>query len=107
MKENLKSFRKNNGLTQEEVGKIMGVAREMISYYESGKREIPVTNLQKLLNFIGVTLEDFKTQNFNRKIHVAYRKGEISEENFEQVIWLNRFVMNLSQIKKLNKEKEE
>lgn len=100
----LRDLREKNGLTQEEVAKIMGVKREVISYYETEKREIPVTNLQKLLNFLGIELEEFKNGNYERKIQVAYRKEDISDENFEQVIWLNRFVMNLSKIKKLNKE---
>lgn len=104
MERYLKNLREENGLTQEEVAKIMGVKREVVSYYETGKREIPVTNLQKLLNFIGIELEEFKNENYKRKIQVAYRKEDISDENFEQVIWLNRFVMNLSKIKKLNKE---
>lgn len=105
MKAKLKKLRENNGLTQEEVAKIMGVKREIISYYENGKREIPVTNLQKLFNFIGIELDDFKNENYERKIQVAYRREDISDENFEQVIWLNRFVMNLEKVKKLNKER--
>lgn len=107
MKAKLKKLRENNGLTQEEVAKIMGVKREIISYYENGKREIPVTNLQKLFNFIGIELDDFKNENYERKIQVAYRREDISDENFEQVIWLNRFVMNLEKVKKLNKERGE
>lgn len=104
MEKRLKDLREMNGLTQEEVAKIMGVKREVISYYENGKREIPITNLQKLLSFLGIELDDFKKENYKRKIQVAYRKENISDKNFEQVIWLNRFVMNLSKIKKLNKK---
>lgn len=104
MEKRLKDLREMNGLTQEEVAKIMGVKREVISYYENGKREIPITNLQKLLSFLGIELDDFKKENYERKIQVAYRKENISDKNFEQVIWLNRFVMNLSKIKKLNKK---
>lgn len=104
MEKRLKDLREKNGLTQEEVAKIMGVKREVISYYENGKREIPITNLQKLLSFLGIELDDFKRENYERKIQVAYRKENISDKNFEQVIWLNRFVMNLSKIKKLNKK---
>ncbi|MBC2855399.1 helix-turn-helix transcriptional regulator [Cetobacterium sp. 2A] len=98
----VKKIRESNGLTQEKVAKIMGVKREMVSYYESNTREIPVTNLQKLLNFLGIKSEDLKKGSYERKIQVAYRKHNISEENFNQVIWLNRFVMNLSEIKKIN-----
>lgn len=36
-----------------------------------------------------------------KKIQVAYRKDDISEDDFSQVIWLNKFVMNLSELKKL------
>ncbi|MCQ8213151.1 helix-turn-helix transcriptional regulator [Cetobacterium somerae] len=100
----LKKLRETNGLTQEDVAKIIGVQREVISYYEHGKREIPVTNLKKLLNFLGIELEDFKNGKYEKKIQVAYRKDDISEEDFNQVIWLNKFVMNLSDLKKINTE---
>lgn len=100
----LKEFRAKINLTQEEVGKIMGVQREVVSYYETGKREMPITNLKKLLNFIGISLEDFKEGHFEKKIQVAYRKEQIVDEDFEEIIWLNNFVMNLSELKKINNE---
>ena len=103
MKNYLKNLRQKNNMTQYEVAKIMGVKREVVSYYENGKREISVTNLQKLLSFLGIELDDFIRENYERKIQVAYRKENISDKNFEQVIWLNRFVMNLSELKKINK----
>lgn len=103
MKNYLKNLRQKNNMTQYEVAKIMGVKREVVSYYENGKREISVTNLQKLLSFLGIELDDFKRENYERKIQVAYSKENISDKNFEQVIWLNRFVMNLSELKKINK----
>lgn len=101
---NLKKLREVNGLTQEEVAKIMNVKRELISYYENGKREISVTNLKKLLDFLGIDMEDFKNERYGRKIQVAYRKDYILEEDFKEVVWLNRFVMNISELKKINSE---
>ncbi|MCQ9628351.1 helix-turn-helix transcriptional regulator [Cetobacterium somerae] len=99
--EKLRVIRENNGLTQEEVGRIIGVKREIISYYESGSRAISVTNLQKFLNFLGISMKDFKENKLKGSIQVAYRKDHISEEDFDQVIWLNKFVMNLSELKNL------
>lgn len=101
VEERLRLIRENNGLTQEEVGRIIGVKREMVSYYENGIRSISVTNLQKFLSFLGISMKDFKENRLKRKIQVAYRKDHISEEDFNQVIWLNKFVMNLSDLKKL------
>ena len=102
MKTKLKKLREINELTQEEVAKIMGVKREIISYYENGKRVISVTKLQKLLDFLGLELSDLKNGNYKSKVLVAYKKVDISDESFEQVIWLNRFVMNLEKVKQLN-----
>lgn len=104
MKAKLKKLREINELTQEEVAKIMGVKREIISYYENGKRVVSVTKLQKLLNFLGLELSDLKNGNYKSKIQVAYKKIDISDENFEQAVWLNNFVMNLEKIKRLNRE---
>lgn len=104
---NLKELRKQLALSQEDVAKIMGVKREMISYYENGKREISVTTLQKLLDFAGINLEDFESGSYEKKVQVAYRKEKASEQYFEEVIWLNKFVKNLSYLKKLNRNEEE
>ena len=45
----LKEIRKNKGLTQKELGRIIGISREAIRDFENGKRNLRVENLKKLL----------------------------------------------------------
>lgn len=45
----LKGFRKANGLTQEELGKYLGMKKSFVSKVENGKEKLPQLKLQKLL----------------------------------------------------------
>lgn len=94
-----KELRISNNLTQAETAKIMNIKRESVSYFENGKRTISVNAIDKFLFFLG--LKRKSKQQIN--IQCSYNKKD--KKNFEQAIWLNRFVMNLSEIKRLNKEK--
>ena len=44
---NIKDLRKKKGITQEELGDVIGVTKTAISYYESGKRQLTADLLQK------------------------------------------------------------
>ena len=45
----LKAFRKANNLTQEELGKYLGMKKSFVSKVENGKEKLPQPKLQKLL----------------------------------------------------------
>jgi transcriptional regulator with XRE-family HTH domain len=105
MKSLIRRIREENNLTQDDVAKIMNVKREVISYYETEKRPIPLVKLEKLLSFLGLTQKDIENENFKRNLVTAYRKEQLKDEDFEKVIWLNNFVNNLFEIKKINKLK--
>ncbi len=52
-REDLEKWRKDHGLTQEALGKKLGVTRVCISRWESGKRKVPAF-LQLALNCLKV-----------------------------------------------------
>jgi transcriptional regulator with XRE-family HTH domain len=52
-------LRKRSGLTQEQLGKIVGVAGPTISGYESGASHITVDELPKFADALGATPADF------------------------------------------------
>ena len=56
--ENLKKLRENAGLSQEQLGSIIGVSKSTIGMYEQGKR-MPNTNtiLKELASYFDVTLD--------------------------------------------------
>lgn len=96
--EEFKNLRILNNLTQEEVGKIMNVKREIVSYFENGKRNISTVAINNFLNFLGLNNENYKQNKI--KLECSYNKKY--KKNFKNAIWLNNFVNNLSYIKTLN-----
>ena len=44
----IKDCREDQDLTQQQVGKVLGIDQRVYSTYETGKRQIPVNHLVKL-----------------------------------------------------------
>lgn len=55
LQDRLVTLRKNNNLTQKEMGEILGVSRQMIGAYEQGKIAPNIYQIIKLANHFGVT----------------------------------------------------
>ena len=53
----IKELRKKMGISQTELGIILGVTRSTICLYEQGKRQPDNTTLVKLADFFGVTVD--------------------------------------------------
>lgn len=51
------SLRKEQGLTQVQLGELLGIAQQMVASYEVGRRRIPVSMLPKLAHALAVPLE--------------------------------------------------
>lgn len=54
---NLIKLRKMNNLSQEEVAKFLGISHQMISNYEVGRCDVPLSYLIKLAKFYHVSLD--------------------------------------------------
>lgn len=52
----LKTIRMHKGLSQQNVANELGVTHQQIHLYESGKNQIPITKLRKLLNIYNINL---------------------------------------------------
>lgn len=55
--ERIKELRRKNGMTQEALGKIIGVKPDSIYVYEKGKAYPEVRNLMILADYFGVSLD--------------------------------------------------
>ena len=53
----IKDLRENHDLSQKEVAKILNISQVAYSYYEIGKRNIPLYLLIKLADYYNVTLD--------------------------------------------------
>ena len=56
--ENIKKYRKNKGLTQKELGELIGVKAITIRKYESNEREPNIETLNKIATALRVTIND-------------------------------------------------
>ena len=54
----LKSARLKNKMTQEQVGKSIGVSKMRVSDYEAGKTEPPIRTLLKLVKLLNLSLDE-------------------------------------------------
>ncbi len=54
----IKMLRENSNLSQRRFAMMIGMNRTYLSGVENGLRNISITNLQKIANGLGVSLED-------------------------------------------------
>lgn len=54
--EGIKEARKNKGLSQQELGDMLGVSQAMIAQYENGKRVPKIETLERIANALGGTV---------------------------------------------------
>lgn len=55
--QNLRLFRRMNGLTQSEISELVGIKRPRIGAYEEGRAEPPLNVLIKIANVLKVTID--------------------------------------------------
>ncbi len=71
----LKTMRRKNNLSQEQIGKLVGYAKNTISQYETESRQPDFATIEKIANECGYEIlfynkkldETLTTQNINRK----------------------------------------
>ena len=65
---NLKNLRLSINLTQKELGERLGISKQVISYYEKGKRYPDLCNLIKISNFFNCSIDSLIFTDTNIKI---------------------------------------
>jgi transcriptional regulator with XRE-family HTH domain len=101
---NLKSFREKLNLTQEQTASFLGIARENISYYETGNREIPIEHLQKLSDLFGVELYDLmESDDLIDKVNLALaiRASTLSDTDIKRISEFKRIIKNYLKMLKI------
>ena len=99
--EKLLKERESKKLTQKKVEGITGINRSVLSLYEANQREISLSNLSKLSNCYGRTIEFFLSEKKEEPLTVSYRAEKLSEEDTERIEWAKNFVINLYEIEEL------
>ncbi|HUW06984.1 MAG TPA: helix-turn-helix transcriptional regulator [Williamwhitmania sp.] len=99
---NVKKYRAAQGFTQDNLAGFLDVSREMISFYETGKRPIPVTALDKLADLFGVDMEELleeSTTVANTNLAFAFRSDSLAEEDVLSIAEFKRIVLNYLKMK--------
>lgn len=79
---NLKTLRKKNLMTQQEVGDMLNISRQAYSNYETGKRAPEIGLLVKLSDFYNVSLDDMIKQTispYNGNGIIRERSGALAK----------------------------
>lgn len=74
----LKQFRENKGLSQTELGSLVGLKQTTISQYESGSRKPNLAIAKKLSDALEISLDEFFCSlTFQNEIQDDYSRKEI------------------------------
>ncbi|MEN6444528.1 MAG: XRE family transcriptional regulator [Candidatus Cloacimonas sp.] len=100
--EKIKLYRKRLNISGKELAQKLDVTPALITYYEQGKRQVPLKTLMQISEIIKVPLEYFVTDK-EYISYSAYRgKGRITKEEKEEVALFEEIVDNYIRIAKLN-----
>lgn len=100
----IKGLREKYGYTQEKLAGFLDVKRELISFYETEGREVPLAVLEKLSDLFGVELEVFFKDNIEEalaEVVFAFRKDEVDEADMEHLSAFGKIVKNYLKINRL------
>lgn len=75
----MKTLREREGVTQEQISKVIGVSRPTYITIESGAQVLNVPQAQKLAKFYGMNVEDIIEERVSPKPRVILEKNESNE----------------------------
>lgn len=99
----IKGLREKYGYTQEKLAGFLGIKREMISFYETDGREVPLEVLEKLSDLFGVGLDVFFLNDVEEalaEVVFAFRK-DVESYDLENLSAFGKIVKNYLKINKL------
>jgi len=93
----IKAYREKMKLSQDAVANFLNIKREMVSYYETGAREVPLEVLEKLSDLFGIDLEVFFSESqeeLNTELALAFRADELDGEDLESISAFKKIIKN-------------
>ena len=99
---NIKKYRKRMGLTQDELGKKLGIKQQTIAMYENDKTNIKPVTLKKIANALNVSLTDLMPELLLTDSEKKAIINAASNAGPERLSEINR-----QRIENLNKRKRE
>lgn len=100
--DNLTKLRNANGFTQQQVATALGIERSAYSNYEGGKREAPLTVLEKAANLYGCELAMlFEASAVDNMLVTAFRVDKLTPDDMKEVAAFKNVVMNYLKMERL------
>lgn len=100
---NIKSYRSKLGFSQQDVADYLSVQREIVSYYETNARDIPLADLNKISNLFGVELIELLEEDSSEKMAnmaFAFRSVKFTAEDLQAIGRFRKIVKNYLKLKK-------
>jgi transcriptional regulator with XRE-family HTH domain len=104
---NVKAYRGKLHYTQDAIANFLGVQREVISYYENGKREIDLIKLEKLADLFNVELQDLISEDLIIKeldFAIAFRTEGLDESDLTQFSEFQKIIKNFMKMQAILKK---
>lgn len=102
--QNLAFLRDTLQLTQEEVGRYLGINRVEVSYFETGLRPVSMDQLMKLGDLYGVEVNEIYDadlkDNYKQPVS-AFRASALTAEDLMNIAAFRKIVKNYKKMKKL------
>lgn len=99
--QNIKHLRKQKKITQEELGRMIGVKKAAVSTYEIGRNYPSVESLLKMVDLFEINMEDF----FYKDLSVDEQSDRVEEPQISYHDNFSRLMMG--RIKELEREIKE
>ncbi|MGM0836556.1 MAG: helix-turn-helix domain-containing protein [Bacillota bacterium] len=104
--ENIRYFRKNKGITQEELGEMSDIQYTYIGGIERGERNISLETLEKITNSLGISLSEvfqFKNlnvdeQHFNKHQLIEINRSLLENRSNEEIKLIHKTIKNILEL---------
>ena len=99
--ENLSRIRKKHDLSQMQVAEFLGIKRELVSYYETGTRNIPLPHVHKLCDLFGISPINLLEGN-ESELTVEMSLNKMETKDLKAIASFKKIVMNYILLSKIN-----
>lgn len=100
--QNIRLFRDRMGLNQDHLADYLDIPREVISYYETGSRTIPLDAINRLADLFGIESFDLLEPDLAQQqvqLAFAFRADQFTTDDLKQMAAFRKVAMNYLKMK--------
>lgn len=102
---NIQLFREKFGFTQDTFSEFLGINRTELSYYENGKRVVPISVISKAADIFGIDghdlFEEEDSKENSANLAFAFRADNLSVDDLNEISSFKRVVKNYLKLREL------